>query len=192
MHTSEYMLRNGREVRPVVAAADSVLAQCIEFVRRMPDEVYGCDSKVLAGGTVGKHVRHTIDHFAAIVAAHDEGRPIDYDHRERDVPMETLRDEALRVMEHVRTRISAQSSASLKATVRVKMMLSADGAETELYSTLARELAFATHHAVHHLAMMRAIAREFGIECSEAVGKAPSTLEYESRRDGKGHSVEGR
>lgn len=168
---------------PVALAANALLAQCADFVQRMTDHAYAADSRVLPGGTAGKHVRHTIDHFAAIVAAHDEGAPIDYDHRERDVPMESLRHEALRVIEHLQARIAAQSPASLKATVRVRVMLAADGTETELDSTLARELAFATHHAIHHLAMMKAIAAEFGIRCPESLGKAPSTLHHESRLD---------
>jgi hypothetical protein len=168
---------------PVPLAAHALLAQCADFVQRMTDDAYTADSNVLPGGTAGKHVRHTIDHFAAIVSAHDEGMPIDYDHRLRNVPMESLRAEALRVIEHVQARIAAQSPASMKATVRVRVMLAADGTETELYSTLARELAFATHHAIHHLAMMKAIAAEFGIHCPESFGKAPSTLHHESRLD---------
>ncbi len=165
---------------PVALAADALLAQCADFVRSMNDDAYSADSRVLPGGTAGKHVRHTLDHFAAIVTAHDDGAPIDYDHRERDLPMESLRHEALRIIEHVRARLAAQSAASLKASVRVRVMLAADGTEAELDSTLARELAFATHHAIHHLAMMKAIAAEFGIRCPESFGKAPSTLHHES------------
>lgn len=67
----------------------------------------------------------------------------------------------------------------MHAPVRVRVMVSGDGAETELVSSLARELAFATHHAVHHQAMMRAIAGEFGVEASSDFGKAPSTINHE-------------
>jgi hypothetical protein len=52
----------------------------------------------------------------------------------------------------------------------------------ELVSTLGRELAFATHHAVHHQAMMKAIAFEFGVEVEECFGKAPATVNAERTR----------
>jgi hypothetical protein len=58
-------------------------------------------------------------------------------------------------------------------------MLSGDGHEAELESTLGRELVFATHHAIHHHAMMSAIASEFGIKVGPDFGKAPSTINHE-------------
>ncbi len=70
---------------------------------------------------------------------------------------------------------------SLALPVRVRVMVGADGSTAELRSTLARELAFAAHHAVHHHAMVRAIAAEFGREMPEDLGKAPSTLHHERR-----------
>ena len=61
----------------------------------------------------------------------------------------------------------------------VRVMVSAEGAEASLGSTLARELAFAVHHAVHHNAMIASIAGELGIACPAGFGKAPSTANHE-------------
>jgi hypothetical protein len=58
-------------------------------------------------------------------------------------------------------------------------MLSGEGDEAELTSTFAREVAFATHHAIHHNAMIAAIAASFGVTIPAGFGKAPSTVNHE-------------
>ena len=56
------------------------------------------------------------------------------------------------------------------------------GQLADLKSTLGRELFFATHHAIHHHAMMKTIGREFGIEAPAGFGTAPSTIKFETAR----------
>lgn len=175
--------RGGREGAcrcGVAEAAAAIVGQCEAFVRSLDSAAYVRPSGVLAGGTVGQHVRHALDHFRAALGAGDG--PIEYDRRERNVPMETDRIAALEAMEGLRAELARIGERELSRPVRVRVMLTADGAEAELGSTLGRELAFATHHAIHHHAMMGAIARELGIVCEGAFGKAPSTLNHERRR----------
>ena len=43
-------------------------------------------------------------------------------------------------------------------------------------STVARELSFVAHHAVHHLSMMKLMLKEQGYHVDEDVGKANSTV----------------
>lgn len=162
---------------------DAVLAnldECAEIVRRVSDRAYTSPSSVLVGGTIGKHVRHALDHFRAAAHAGDPGAaPIDYDHRARNVPVEDDRSLALSAIGEVRATIAALPDAELTRAVRVRVMLSGHGAEAVLGSTLARELFFAMHHAIHHHAMIRAIAQEFGVNTSSDFGKAPSTVHHE-------------
>lgn len=164
----------------VAGAADAILAQCAAFVSCLPDTAYATDSKTLKGGTCGKHVRHVLDHFSAVFLGVDTGEPITYDRRERNVPMESSRTAALGTIADIRSRLSPKARPSFAGPVRVRVMLAGDGAEAELSSTLGRELAFATHHAVHHHAMLKAIAQEFGVETGPDFGKAPSTINFES------------
>lgn len=159
-------------------AADSILAQCESILLEVPDAAYTAPAETIRGGTLGKHLRHTLDHFAAACA---DCAVIDYDHRERDVPMETDRRAALAAVASLRERLAASTTRDSAGSVRVRVMVAGDGAEVELLSTFGRELAFATHHAVHHIAMMKAIAGEFGLELGDGVGKAPSTIHHERR-----------
>lgn len=162
----------------VAGAALAVLEQCETFVRCMTDGVYTADSAVIRGGTAGKHVRHTLDHFSAVLTG-TLGATIDYDHRERDVPMESNRGAALAAITVIRAEITRLGEDELARSVRVRVMIGEGGEEADVASTLARELAFAAHHAVHHHAMLKAIAQEFGTILPAAFGKAPSTIHHE-------------
>ncbi len=165
---------------PAAAAAAALLARCDRLLGQIDDTLYAAPSRLLPGGTIGKHVRHIVDHFAAaLVALHDPGATIDYDHRQRDTADETSRSAARTRITTVRTALAGITAATGTRPVRTLVMLSDDGACATLGSTLARELAFAAHHATHHFAMIGAICREHGLTPPEGFGKAPSTLHHE-------------
>ena len=161
----------------VLSAAGELLDQCRTILDAVADEDFTADSEVLDGGTIGKHLRHTLDHYAAITGR-AEGEPIDYDHRERGVPIEEDRDAAREQIASLRAGIQGLEGTGADE-VRIRVMISGDGREAVLGSTIAREVAFATHHGVHHVAMMKAIAAERGVELASDIGKAPSTVNYE-------------
>lgn len=174
----------GCEVSPcrsLVGAACHLLGQCGALVRGLSDGQFVAPSARLGGGTIGQHLRHVVDHFRAIVL---RGGVIDYDHRDRHVPMETSRGEALRVIEAMHEHLHSLGAGSDATAVSVRVMISGDGTEVQLGSTLGRELAFATHHAVHHQAMIRSIALELGAVVDSQFGRAPSTIHFERRRPG--------
>lgn len=182
-------LKNGSittvdEARSVAAparAASAALAGCSALIVDLPVGAYSRPSRVIAGSTIGQHIRHTLDHFAAALAALD-GAAIDYDHRERDTPVEHDPAAALELIATMRDWLASIDEATGEAAVRVRVMLSAAGDTADLGSTLGRELAFAAHHATHHHAMIAAIAREHGASVPADLGKAPSTLHHEGRR----------
>ncbi len=170
--------RRAGDACPVARAAIGVIDQCERLVRDLTDAAYCAPSRVLPGGTVGKHVRHALDHFAALLAGHESREAVEYDRRERGVPMETVRGDALAALADLRDRLGLIGPALVEAPIRVRVMLASDGSEAELLSTLGRELAFAAHHAVHHHAMIKAIAAEHGCAAPAGFGTAPSTLNH--------------
>ncbi|MDX9910224.1 MAG: hypothetical protein RBS39_00185 [Phycisphaerales bacterium] len=176
VRTIESKPAQGAPAIAVALQARAVLEQCAAFIASVDDRAYAGTSGVLKDGTIGKHVRHSVDHFAAIFAGLDGDAPIDYDHRQREVPMETDRAAALGAITTLAGRLGRVDSEKLATPVRVRVMLSGAGDEAELTSTLARELFFAAHHAIHHHAMIKAIAGEFGCACGAEFGVAPSTI----------------
>ena len=160
----------------VASAAIALLDQAAAFIRTVSTPAYAAESRTIRGGTIGKHIRHTLDHFRACLDGAAPGSVADYDHRERNVPMETDRDQALDAIAALRARLERIGDDGLRTPMRVRVMLTGDGLHAELGSTLGRELAFAAHHAVHHHAMLTAIAAELGISVGSGFGKAPSTI----------------
>jgi len=163
---------------PTSAASLAVLGQCAAFIASLPASAYCAPSGVLFGATIGQHVRHSLDHFAAALLT-APGEPIDYDHRERGTPIETDPAAAAGLIARLRDLLDALTPQDAARAVRVRIMLTSAGDEAELGSTLERELAFASHHAVHHHAMMAAIACELRYPIPDGFGKAPSTLNHQ-------------
>ncbi len=179
----------------VVSSAREALRGCAAVVRGLDAERYTRVSRRIAGSTIGQHVRHSIDHFEAVAAALGTGAGgaagvIDYDHRERQTPIEKQPRSALEALDRLEQRIGSLAEEHLAAEVRVRVMTGAGGEEAELGSTLARELAFAAHHATHHFAMIASIVGEqseggvggCGCEATKlppGFGRAPSTLNHE-------------
>lgn len=164
----------------VAACADALLAQARSFVEHARAH-FTTPCAAMMNGTIGAHLRHNLDHFGAAVNAADDASPIEYDHRARGTPVETDPDAAIAVIDTIRARLAdLRRAPSVDRPVAVRMMLTAGGEEATLSSTLARELAFAAHHAVHHHAMMAAIAHAHGLSIPPGFGKAPSTLNHES------------
>ncbi len=162
----------------VVRACECILGQCASLACKLEDGSYTAESKLLKGGTIGKHLRHTLDHVAAAVGAAGANQPIDYDHRQRGGCVESDRAEAAKAIADVCGRLRSLDARDLDRPVRVRCMLSGAGEQAEMGSTLGRELAFAMHHAIHHQAMMRAIATELGADVPDDFGVAPDTLRH--------------
>ncbi len=165
---------------PIALAASALLEQCATFVSQFSaaTPAYTKESSTFKGGTIGRHIRHTLDHFRAALDAHSRGEPVEYDHRERNVPMEHDPQAARAAIETIQIQIAELTPKALAAPLRVRIMVSSDGSLETLESSLGRELAFATHHAVHHHAMMSAIAQEMNLQTPQGFGFAPSTINH--------------
>mmetsp|Transcript_15796 Transcript_15796/g.24575 ORF Transcript_15796/g.24575 Transcript_15796/m.24575 type:complete len:200 (+) Transcript_15796:210-809(+) len=151
----------------------------------------------IIGASVGQHIRHSMDHLelASILAAStdlsattDDAPELHYDLRVRGGTLEHDMDEARKRIENtcvVLEDLSSSQDADLVfRPVKAHFFLSADESdEFGLASTIGRELGFAAHHALHHMAMIR-IAALHSCELSEEdlpadFGRAPSTIQHD-------------
>lgn len=162
----------------VVDASSQILTQLGALVSSLSDGEYTHESEVVAGGTIGKHVRHALDHFDSAVRT-APGDVIDYDHRERGTDVETSRASAEREVGSLVADMSRLDEAALSERVTARVMCTCDDTCAELGSTRGREIFFAMHHAIHHNAIIKAIACELGAELDPSFGMAPSTVNHE-------------
>lgn len=159
-------------------AAIGALQQCAVLLRRLDDRAYSTAGTIAGNGSIGQHVRHSLDHFAAALAG-VHGAVINYDRRERGTSIESSTGLALGEIERITGQLSEIDDHAARRRVRIRVVIDASGAEDEHDSTLGRELAFAAHHAVHHHAMIASIADAMGVEVPAGFGKAPATLAHE-------------
>ncbi|KAF7319991.1 Histone deacetylase [Mycena kentingensis (nom. inval.)] len=141
-------------------------------------------SQYLPGSTIGKHLRHSNDHFALLLDCIHDPPPyvLSYDVRIRNTPMEQDRAAAravlvatIRKLEDIVPLADAATPLKLQAVTPYLQ---------EFDTTFGRELWFAVLHCVHHWSMVRVIAGELNIKLAEDFGFAPSTL-IVKRRWGK-------
>lgn len=143
----------------------------------------------LVGASMGQHIRHSMDHMelTILLAATANGREsnmpvLHYDLRVRGGTLEHDMDEAKKRISNLSEMLN-QVQADCGLPVQAHFMLDGQGQEVQFNSTLARELGFVAHHAIHHMAMIKVIAiHHVGLaskDLPEDFGRAPSTLHHD-------------
>ncbi len=163
--------------RLVLRSARAILTQAAEMIRGLTDEAYATPGA--QGASIGQHTRHTLDHYRKLLDGFRSSSVVDYDHRDRGVAVESDRGAALAEIESIIEEFDGLDETQLEFPVRVLAMVNGEGDTAEMDSTLVRELWFATHHAIHHDALIKTIAGEFGVTLPETYGRAPSTINFE-------------
>jgi uncharacterized damage-inducible protein DinB len=125
-------------------------------------------------GSIGEHVRHTLDHVAAFALARPHGI-LSYDHRERGTAVESDSGVALRAILRLKALLAAAADERLDLPVTVSSVLVHGEPASTAWSTLGRELAFVISHTVHHQALIAVLLTMAGDEVPAAFGLAAST-----------------
>lgn len=154
-----------------------VLGQAVELLAAIDDTTYATGGAATGGSPVGVHFRHVFDHYHAFLA----GLPsdaIDYDARQRQVPLETDRLLALATARGLITDLGRLPPELGARPVRVTLRSVAGHEETPDWSasSVKRELQFLVSHTVHHYALIKELLRRDGVAAAEEFGIAPSTL----------------
>jgi hypothetical protein len=145
------------------------------LVSMLPTGVYTTRVDGRVSGTVGEHVRHCLDHVAALAVV-GPGATLSYDRRARGTAVEREPEAALSEIGRLKTAIDGLAARPLDERIRVSSMVDVSGECVVVASTIGRELAFVISHTIHHQATIAAVLALQGIEPPAAFGYAPSTL----------------
>ena len=164
--------RTGSPVTPTVLM--SLLEQLRDVVALMPVHCYRAQPAARVSGSIGAHVRHTVDHVSALVAA-VEGEELHYDHRRRGTTVEVDPLTGMNEIERAVFRLRRIDAAALDRPVAFATLLDADQPAVVVRSTFARELAFVIQHTVHHCALIALLLEWQGYSVPRHFGVAAST-----------------
>jgi hypothetical protein len=150
------------------------LDELMRLVMTLPVEVYAARTARVSG-SIGEHVRHALDHVAALVAA-PPCTVLSYDGRARGTAIESDPAAAVREIMRLDDALERWSHRPLEEPVAVAAIVSRDGQSVTGWSSLGRELAFVLSHTIHHQAIVALLLEAQGYRLTgDRFGIAPST-----------------
>ncbi|ORX67432.1 hypothetical protein DL89DRAFT_269250 [Linderina pennispora] len=157
-------------------SATTTLAQLTQTIHGLDASTYTRDSSALPGSTIGKHVRHILDHFN-LLGCNADTMSVNYAQRIRNVSTESDVQAGLEAIRQAVACAEGLRKQGVEAGEAIEVVdVMSSGSEVALMSTVGRELWFCVHHMVHHNAVIAQLFFEFGLTPSLKTAYAPSTL----------------
>lgn len=156
-----------------LASLDRLLDDLAGVLITVPPDVYRARIAPAVSGTIGEHVRHALDHVAALAGS--DGVHLSYDGRVRGTRVESDPHAALLDILRLKSAFGSWRQRSLDDPILVgSIMARADDAVAS-WSSIGRELAFVVNHTIHHQALIAMLLAWQGESVPERFGLAPST-----------------
>lgn len=129
-----------------------------------------------SSGSVGGHVRHCLDHVAALEGGMVSGE-VCYDHRERNTAVE--RDPRLAVsrLRRAAARLRGYAGQLGDRPLTLVAQVDAGGTAVRVPTTVGREAAFVISHTIHHAALVAVLLEQADRVVPSRLGLAPTTPE---------------
>jgi len=155
-----------------------VLEQLIELVRGMSAAQYQQHVGLQGQQTIGKHVRHVVDHYESFLRHSPATGPIlvNYEHRRREASLETVPKVACDRLRQLCDNLQQFLDADLQNAVQVEYPT--HRATSSLSSSVGRELTFLSSHTIHHMAIIGSLAEQLDLRPEPGFGVAPSTQRH--------------
>jgi len=155
-----------------------VLEQLVELVGGMSAAHYQQPFGQQGQQTIGKHVRHIVDHYEAFLRHTHAETPqvVNYEQRRREALLETAPDIARDRLHKLCYDLQQLDRTDLRQAVQVEYPT--DRGTSSLSSSVGRELTFLTSHAIHHMAIIGLLAEQLDLKLGPHFGVAPATLRH--------------
>ncbi len=159
------------------SVAKENLFQLKDLLNSILPEDYIRKTEVLAGATIGQHIRHIVEFYLLLISG-SFGDTICYDKRERNIQIENDPSYAIQTIEKL---IPGIDTLIEENPVKLQADFTPDGTSEELInSSVGRELAYSIEHSIHHQAIIKAGLIAMGLKdlTNEDFGLAYSTKRY--------------
>jgi uncharacterized damage-inducible protein DinB len=158
---------------PAFALAEHLDALA-EVVERVNDLDYLARPSSGVSGSVGAHVRHCVDHVAALLDRTADG-VMTYDDPQRDTALERNRGLAAETLRGLAVRVREMAPRTGDVPIALWTMLDRRGTRARVRTSLGRELVFVLQHTIHHEAVVAVLLAGRGRGVPGHFGLAPST-----------------
>jgi hypothetical protein len=151
-----------------------VLNQLAESLSLLTDNEYTKKSMLLNGSSIGGHTRHVIELFQCLINGYENGL-VNYEHRKRDLEIETNKKIACRLL----TTIASAIHMPNKVLNLQGFYSESANEECAVDTNFYRELIYNLEHTIHHMALIRVAINEVStINLPENFGVASATMQY--------------
>ncbi len=157
----------------LISANIEILKQLLNCSECFDDETYTCCKNQTS--SIGAHMRHIIEFYKALVTALKDPQitHVCYDNRQRDLKIENskscARDEIKNLIIDFTALNGDEQLKTLSSIVTPEMPM-----ET-MHTSPNRELFYVLDHAIHHMALIKMIAKNANIFLDKNFGIANST-----------------
>lgn len=170
---------NASDVGELIDENLQAISQLIQLVNRLSADQYQRGFGLQDQHTVGKHVRHIIDHYQALLSGIDAAL-INYEHRQREEALETQPDAARRRLLTVCDFLGQLRDNDHRSPVSIDYPTGTQS--FTINSSVDRELVFLSSHTIHHMAIIGLLAEQLGMQPGATFGVHPSTLRHWQRQ----------
>jgi uncharacterized damage-inducible protein DinB len=155
-----------------------IFSQLTQLINQLTEQDYTTPIQSLGSGTIGQHLRHTLEFFICLEKGCDQ-KVVNYDNRAHDKLIESDIYIALAALHKIQDFIVRQES-NIPLTLEVGYDLHTNIPVT-VQTNFQRELVYNIEHAVHHMAIIKIGLREIAplIELPADFGIAASTVRYQ-------------
>jgi hypothetical protein len=156
---------------------EHTLEQLAGSLERIANEDYCQPVERIFGASTGQHVRHVIELFQCAQQGYETG-VVNYEHRKRDVHIETNRQLAVSLLRSLAPALhTTNKTLTLEAAYN-----DTTGPATALTTNYFREIAYNLEHTIHHMALIRIALHEVcALRVEPSYGVAPATIQYRSK-----------
>lgn len=168
-------------LRTLTVTTNEILWQLEAGIGALENNLYttapeSADSQV---SPIGGHVRHIIEFYHALLSNLGGPEPllVSYDARKRNKELETSKNLAISEIKGIREKIGRLEDQDME--VLLSSIIDPDAPMFEMQTTLNRELVYLLDHTIHHMALIKMIAREHKVTLGKNFGLAQSTKAHE-------------
>jgi uncharacterized damage-inducible protein DinB len=158
---------------PAVNALREQLEGLRAVIASLPPAIYGAAPSRVSG-TIGGHVRHTLDHVRTLVSQWHASE-MSYDSRLRGTAVETEPWAAVDEIDRLNLSLDGLRADQADREVRLGTLARRGEAAVAARTTAGRELAFVIQHTIHHAAIIAVLLDQLGLGVPAGFGYAPST-----------------